>query len=127
MNDDVAFRVILQRIDDMVLGVNGLKEAQSEYARDSRDTAVQLERVLGRVDELFRQSERQKKQEERLENMDHRLSVVENIQKAPIECEQDHHGERINKLEHHYSRFTTASIAAIVVINLMIYLAKELM
>lgn len=127
MTDDMAYRVILQRIDDMMLSIRDMKEAQTAYARDSRDTAVRLERVLAKIDELSRSAENQKETQRQLDAVEIRLSMVEQAQKEIPECDEFQHEKRIAKIEHAQSRLLTVSMTVIVLVNLMVFVAKELL
>jgi hypothetical protein len=124
---DIAYRAILQRIDDMMGSLREMKEAQTAYARDSRDTAVRLERVLGKIDELSRSAESQKETQRQLDGVEVRLSMVEQSQRQVPEFAENHHEKRIAKLEHSQSRLITASMTIIVVVNLLIFIAREML
>lgn len=124
---DIAYRAILQRIDDMMNSLREMKEAQTAYARDSRDTAVRLERVLGKIDELSRAAESQKETQRQLDGVEVRLSMVEQTQRQIPEFTENHHEKRIAKIEHSQSRLITASMTVIVVVNLLIFIAREML
>lgn len=125
--NDIAYRAILQRIDDMMGSLREMKEAQSAYARDSRDTAVRLERVLAKIDELSRAAENQKETQRQLDGVEVRLSMAEQAQRQTPECEESQHEQRITKIENAQSRLITVSMTMIVVVNIMIFIARELL
>jgi hypothetical protein len=127
MNDEMVYKMLLQRMDEIQLSIKDIRDAQAMSSRDSRDTAVQMERMLGQIEQFSRTAEVQREMESNMVNMDLRLEIVETKQRAHTECEEKKHEIRIEKMERGYSRFMTATVATIVVVNIMLFIAKEVL
>jgi hypothetical protein len=127
MSDDIVYQVLLQRIEDIQSSMKDVREAQVIAARDSRETAIKLERVLGKIDEFSKMADTQRQMEQTIVNLDIRLEMLEVSAHKPSLCDEKEHEQRIGKMERSHAKFVTASIAAIIVINIMLAIAKELM
>lgn len=127
MSEDIAYTLILQRIDDMMSGIHDMKEAQIVHSRDSRETAIKLERVLGNIEILSRAAESQKETQKQVDQIDIRLSLVEESLRDTPEYVADKHKERIEKIERSNSRFMTSMVTLIILTNVMVFIAKEIL
>jgi hypothetical protein len=107
MSEEIVYQVLLQRMDEI--------------------QTVKLERVLGRIDEFAKVADIQRQMEQTIINIDLRLEMVEAEQRKPTTCEEKMHEKRIERMERTYSRFIAAGLAAIIVINIMFFIAKEVL
>jgi hypothetical protein len=127
MSDEVVYQVLLQRMEEIQSSIRDVRDTQTIFSRDSRDSAIKLERVLGSIDQFSRMAEKQQQIERNVTAIGMRLGVAETALRKPSECQEKKHDKRIEIMERNYTRFITASVATLVVINLMIFAAKELL
>lgn len=126
MNEEGTLQVILQHIEDISRTVRELKSAQDVAARDSREAAIKLERVLGRIDELSRLVDGPNGVKQTTDDLKMRVKLMEDaIAHRP--CVVENHGERITKLESYQSRFATAIFAVVLVTQVVWYFGKDLL
>jgi hypothetical protein len=123
----MTYQVLLQRMNDIQLNIKDVREAQVAATRDSRETAIKLEHVLGRINEFSRLVDTAQNMEQNIIKMDLRLELVESKIMLPPVCIEEKHEERIRRIERSHLRFFTAVIAAVVIINLMLFIGKEVM
>lgn len=127
MSDEVVYQVLLQRMEEIQSSIREVRDTQSIFARDSRDSAIKLERVLGSIDQFSKVAETQRGLEKTVNNMMMRMDMAESVLQTPTECQEKSHEKRIEIMERNYTRFITASVAALVVVNLMIFVVKEVL
>lgn len=127
MSDEVVYQVLLQRMEEIQSSIRDVRDTQTIFSRDSRDSAIKLERVLGSIDQFSRVADKQQDIDRAVTNMGMRLERTEATLLEPTECQEKMHDKRIETMERNYTRFITASIATLVVVNLMIFAAKEIL
>lgn len=120
----MAYSVMLQRMGDMLERMKEIQEAQTVAGRDSRDMAVSIERILGRMNVLDGVAQEQKRIVQRVGEAEGRMQVIEGKLRDSLE---PGHEKRIAKLEKYQIRFIAAGTSAIVILDAMIHVGKVLL